>query len=1115
MCMTDQNLEDEQNKEEKMTIDGTEEEEDDEMEFSNVHHPLSQISMGNSSQELNLTESLRKRRHLINGKLSNGLEYVILPNKHPPGVIEVRVEIKAGSINEEENEQGLAHFLEHVVFLGTEKFKDAEEIRRRLADWGMTFGPDANAYTDFRNTVYELIVPVSDRDEINVREIFNSIEFLKEVTLKATFPSEVMEIEKQVVLSECTNFQSPDQRIFYQNVQQIHGNNILAKRFPIGIEEQIRGFTREAVVSFYKRFYRVDNMVLYVCGTLGQNVIKTIEEVFGPESTPAVSLNKVEDPPVTAATSFVSIFQIDLATKFSLQINQRSPLRSVTTLGDLREDMVIEILDRALEERIDVIRHQHTNPPFTELSWSYFEDTSMNCMSLDSRVVCRPSEWREALKILVIEFHRLALYGLSEEEMKQNLGAILKDGHDLAEQNDTRVTSELISEMMDSNINGSIYIDVKQQYRHQMKLAPTISLAEVNAKAKSLFSWISSFTQGQLSTNPFLSIFVSAPLYMKEVSNTNPNTSNAGHSPLPHQKSPSVIKREEKQSESSPFLQVNMGRTGNSFKRLQDLPTSSPSSASSSPSNRRKTEMIPFVLTEEDVLQVINNALKDVEQQTAESMPSELVDKKEVEEKFNMVKSHLWIPPNVKDCESKFTGDGTGFKVTSNNGVILKKLWNGMTINLKQTQYETRWVNMQIHARGGTSLETADTLGCASLGMHTFINGGAGGKSNEEIAKYCNFYGIVMDYDVSLESVTMDFGFSVSHEGGRRVFELVYLFLTRPDFRQKSFDWGQKQQISQLEEVELEVENIAYDNLMKMMFVDPKNGSVSDKRFHRRDRGEIESVTLEKSKAFILEHFVTENLEISLVGDFEENEIMGLIERFLGIIPPSKSFISGLDDLDQSISFTKQSQWQNAMLEDDEVRGYAFICFPSHNRWTSASEVALEQKKDLPLVKHPLYCYRVFAILGRLLTSRLFSDIREKMGLTYDIGAYFTLYEHLNGGLFVVSFMAFAEQFEISYNEIMSCIEESKLKGFNQAELDEVIKPTSNSIRTSMSTNSMWITLLSGLQRNSTPKNIECTENIAEFYEKISVEDVQFMLNNFVSLDTYCVSLSHTQKPSI
>lgn len=208
---------------------------------------------------------------LISGKLSNGLEYHILPHAAPPGRFEAHLEILSGSIDELEHQQGMAHLMEHVAYMGSPK-------RTLLSGTGSK----TNAYTDFHHTVFFTSCPVLKPDDFYQGPMLPmAFDALLDVLQTKVGPSR-LEAERAAVLSEAAMVNKVEYRVECAILSALHTENFLPTRFPIGKEALIKAWAAADLQAFHQAHYRTDNAVLYVVGDLvTENVLQEVERKFG------------------------------------------------------------------------------------------------------------------------------------------------------------------------------------------------------------------------------------------------------------------------------------------------------------------------------------------------------------------------------------------------------------------------------------------------------------------------------------------------------------------------------------------------------------------------------------------------------------------------------------------------------------------------------------------------------------------------------------------------------------------------------------------------------------------------------------------------------------------
>ncbi|KAJ8553505.1 hypothetical protein K7X08_024183 [Anisodus acutangulus] len=218
-----------------------------------------------------LRSELPSHPKLYRGQLKNELRYLILPNKVPPNRFEAHMEVHVGSIDEEDDEQGIAHMIEHVAFLGSKK-------REKL----LGTGARSNAYTDFHHTVFHIHSPTSTKgSEGDCLPVV--LDALNEIAFHPKFLASRVEKERRAILSELQMMNTIEYRVDCQLLQHLHSENKLSKRFPIGLEEQIKKWDADKIRKFHERWYFPANATLYIVGDIDNisETISHIEDVFG------------------------------------------------------------------------------------------------------------------------------------------------------------------------------------------------------------------------------------------------------------------------------------------------------------------------------------------------------------------------------------------------------------------------------------------------------------------------------------------------------------------------------------------------------------------------------------------------------------------------------------------------------------------------------------------------------------------------------------------------------------------------------------------------------------------------------------------------------------------
>jgi len=231
------------------------------------------------------------------GILDNGLRYAVMPNQTPEKQASVRLLIDVGSKHEYDDERGMAHFIEHMAFNGSANVAEGEMIKM-LERHGLAFGADANAYTSYEQTVYQLDLP-----NMKTETIDTVLMLMRETAGNLTFDIDAIERERSVILAEKRRTNIHAQRTADARLAFSYPGTRMLERRPIGTEAGISSVTREQMVRFYQQFYRPENAFLVIVGdfTLGEMDTK-IKAVFS-------NWQSVGEPRDTRYTADPAIFK--------------------------------------------------------------------------------------------------------------------------------------------------------------------------------------------------------------------------------------------------------------------------------------------------------------------------------------------------------------------------------------------------------------------------------------------------------------------------------------------------------------------------------------------------------------------------------------------------------------------------------------------------------------------------------------------------------------------------------------------------------------------------------------------------------------------------------------
>ena len=290
--------------------------------------------------------------------LPNGLRYYIRENRLPRGRAELRLVVNAGSVLEDDDQRGLAHFVEHMAFNGTRHFP-RQDIGIFMQSLGMRFGAHVNAHTSFDETVYELQIPTGNAAVID-RSLLILVDFARDVSFD---PVEI-DKERGIVLEEWRLGLGAGERIQNAQFAILFQGSRYAERQPIGSPDIIQNVGYERVKQFYADWYRPDLMAVVAVGDFDTSAIETlIRSHFGsiplpasPKPRPAYA---VPDQPGTV----YSVITDPEATNTRISVSSKMAARPMVTIGGYRQHMVERLFGNMLSARLDEIARME-NAPF-------------------------------------------------------------------------------------------------------------------------------------------------------------------------------------------------------------------------------------------------------------------------------------------------------------------------------------------------------------------------------------------------------------------------------------------------------------------------------------------------------------------------------------------------------------------------------------------------------------------------------------------------------------------------------------------------------------------------------------------------------------------------------
>ena len=425
------------------------------------------------------------------GKLENGFTYYVRNNKKPENMIQFRLVSNAGSIMERDDQQGLAHFCEHMAFNGIKGYPHNTMIQK-LQEHGVEFGRDINAYTSFDQTVYYVNMPADDPEMVKM-----GIEILDGWAGNILFDQKEIESERGVIHEEWRGGVGHGDRLRKKTWPIMLKGSLYADRLPIGKEEVIMNFERQSIVDFFNDWYRPDLQAIVIVGDMDNYeyagkkgaiaMEQKVKDVFsshqflGKEKLPRLSyqIPDNKEPLICIATD-------KEATSTSLALYWKHKKSPNGTIGAYRQGIVRSLISMMINERFSELCQKPTAPMmYAGGGYSGFLGREIDVFAVSAS----PKENRinETAELLLKVMKQIDDHGFLQAELDRQKEDLLSTYTKLAKEENKTQTNSLADEYTDHYLENSPCPGIRQEWKYAKEFMPEITLEECNAMVK---TWI-------------------------------------------------------------------------------------------------------------------------------------------------------------------------------------------------------------------------------------------------------------------------------------------------------------------------------------------------------------------------------------------------------------------------------------------------------------------------------------------------------------------------------------------------------------------------------------------------------------------------------------------------
>jgi zinc protease len=408
------------------------------------------------------------------GKLANGLTYYIRKNVKPEKKVELRLVVNAGSILEDADQQGLAHFTEHMAFNGTKNFKK-NELVDFLQTIGVEFGADLNAYTSFDETVYILPIPTE-----KIENVEKGFLVLEDWASAVAFENEEIDKERGVVLEEMRLGKGAQDRMNKVILPKLLAGSSYAERLPIGKEDILKNFKYDVIKRFYKDWYRPNLMAVVVVGDIDVAVAeKMVKRHFEKLKNPSKPRARVSGPIPPRKITEATVVTDKEATNSVLQIYYSTkPSKAEITVGDYRESIVKNAFQSMLGQRMQELT-QSANPPFvfggSNLGGFLRGHETFSSFALISKGGVEP-----AVNAIIQENERARKFGFTASELERTKKNLMKGMERAYSERDKTESENYADEYIRNFLEQEPIPGIENEFAYYKQYVDGITLEELN-----------------------------------------------------------------------------------------------------------------------------------------------------------------------------------------------------------------------------------------------------------------------------------------------------------------------------------------------------------------------------------------------------------------------------------------------------------------------------------------------------------------------------------------------------------------------------------------------------------------------------------------------------------
>ncbi len=902
----------------------------------------------------NISKVLPQDSAVVTGILENGLKYYIRQNNKPEQRVEFRLVVNAGSVLEDDDQQGLAHFIEHMAFNGTKHF-DKNDLVSFLEKSGVNFGADLNAYTGFDETVYMFQIP-SDRQGL----VDTAFMILEDWAHNLSLDTVEIDKERGVVHEEWRLGLGAQDRMMKKTFPIIFKGSRYAVRIPIGKMSVIDSCDYDVIDRFYYDWYRPDLMAIVVVGDIDpayaeEKIKEHFMRIDNPENEREREFYDIpgnKDPLIAIATDKEAFYS-------QVMLLYKQDKLKIKTEDNYRRRLLINLYVHMLNARLSELM-QKPDAPFAYAQAMYMSFLSRSRDAFGAVAMAKADQISEAIKWLVEENERAREYGFGESELERQKAEVLSNMEKMLKEKDKTESRNYVSEYINNFLEDEAFPGIDYEYQLTKELLPEIHIGEINKLST------------QLVTDSNLVVMILAP---------------------------------EKEDISVP-----------------------------------DEEQVLSVIAkaQEAMLEAYNDNVVS-EEIIEDSLPGAAIIKKEVDETF---------------------------------GITTLQLENGVTVYLKPTDFKNDEILLNSFGRGGTSIVPDDQYITASFTDDIIRESGIGNMDLIMLQKFLTGKNVsvspfISDLDQGVRGSTVK-------KDMETMFQLIYLYFTHPRKDTEAFKTFKAQTINRFKYIKSNPQAVFYDTIAKLATQN------SPRTITFPTEEQINSINLDEAFAFYKKLFGNANgYHFTLVGSFDNDSIIPLIQKYLGSLPATDEKLSWKDvspDFPNGIT-------EATVYKGTEPQSFAMLMMNEPFKWSHENML----KKML---------------LMKALKIRMRESMREDQGGVYGVRATASASKYPKQEINVsISWGCAPENVEKLVETVFYEMDTLKMQGPGTVNLEKAKATSLREYETKFKENNYWLSKINGAAYLN--DKMLTLDEIREIIDQANSEELQKMAEKYFNEKHY------------